>query len=112
MHQGYENHMLDLIGEFHSFQAQTGESISSYMTRFLVLFDKLKVFMIIGSSLIKLLNELPLKSTSLIVVQVITDGVDDHTHRWEPQEEGMMQSSGNFPRLRNQGYQSNRILKS
>ena len=42
MHQGYDNHMLDLIGEFHSFQAQTGESISSYMARFLVLFDKLK----------------------------------------------------------------------
>ena len=42
MHQGYDNHMLDLINEFHSFQARTGESISSYMVRFLVLFDKLK----------------------------------------------------------------------
>ena len=42
IHQGYDNHMLDLIHEFHSFQARTGESISSYMARFLVLFDKLK----------------------------------------------------------------------
>ena len=31
----------------------------------------------------------------------ILDGIEDHTPCWEPQEEGMMQSSGNFPRLRN-----------
>ena len=42
----------------------------------------------------------------------ILDGVDDHTPRWEPQEEGMMQSSENFPRLRNQGYQSSRTSKT
>ena len=38
----------------------------------------------------------------------MVDGVEYITPRWEPQEEGMMQSSGNFPRLRNQGYQSSR----
>ena len=43
---------------------------------------------------------------------MFTDGVEDHTPRWEPQEEGMMQSSGNFPRLWNQGYQSSRTSKS
>ena len=42
LHQDSDNHMLDLLEEFHSFQAQTGESILSYMARFLVLFDKLK----------------------------------------------------------------------
>ena len=42
MHQGSDNHMLDLVSEFHAFQMQTGEFICSYMARFLILFDKLK----------------------------------------------------------------------
>ena len=42
MHQGSDNHMLDLVCEFHAFKMQTGESICSYSARFLILCDKLK----------------------------------------------------------------------
>ena len=39
------------------------------------------------------------------------DGVEPHA-RWEPQVEGTIQCGSNFPRLRNQGYQSSRTLKT